>query len=523
MGNTASKVSNKNETGECQNSNIENNTQDGGKFLGKGAYGCVYNPPIPCKGSTERRSDEYISKVMVRREASKEMRESEVIREIDPDSEFALFGLDICPLDTVTVSEEGCLEDCDHLVDFVSKPDKEGNCKVSRLSQLIMKNGGYSLDYKSSKNLFKIDPVNLLKPMYDIFVGIDKIKKAGYLHRDIKNPNLVYNEKLNKIYLIDFGLMEKIDETFATDLDWNHEHDYPWYPPDWNYIFNMNQLITSFTKNRWRNKKIPGKLSEFIFYLGENWNKPQNNFDDDIGPIVKYYDEEIATYQENILKTLKKYFGEDFHNLFIEYLSWEDKKDLKEITEDEYFNYLEDDFIKNLNKCIQQIAKHIKANKTEIKESIDYEKTLSASTLDTWATAKIMLHILDCNENMPENDVFKSENRKVLDFANLLVKLSPLSLIERQDSDLNDVLMEMKTIINKVDVEEPIRVDTEEDVTDEPLDDEDLDFETAKYFDTEDDEIIEDNPLETKSSELNYFSTKGGSLSEQSLGMVGRA
>ena len=109
MGNTASKVSNKNETGKYQNSNIENNTQDGGKFLGKGAYGCVYNPPIPCKGSTERRSDEYISKVMVRREASKEMRESEFIREIDPDSEFALFGLDICPLDTVTVSEEGCL------------------------------------------------------------------------------------------------------------------------------------------------------------------------------------------------------------------------------------------------------------------------------------------------------------------------------------------------------------------------------------------------------------------------------
>ena len=58
------------------------------------------------------------------------------------------------------------------------------------------------------------------------------------------------------------------------------------------------------------------------------------------------------------------------------------------------------------------IAKHIKANKTEIKESIDSEKTLSASTLDTWATAKIMLHILDCNENMPENDVFKSENAK---------------------------------------------------------------------------------------------------------------
>ena len=47
------------------------------------------------------------------------MRESEVIREIDPDSEFALFGLDICPLDTVTVSQEDCLEDCDHLVDFV--------------------------------------------------------------------------------------------------------------------------------------------------------------------------------------------------------------------------------------------------------------------------------------------------------------------------------------------------------------------------------------------------------------------
>ena len=100
-----------------------NNIQKGGKFLGKGAYGCVYNPPIPCKDSAEKWSDDYISKVMVRREASKEMRESEVIREIDPDSEFALFGLKECPIEKVTDKEENCLADCNHLTEFVDKPD----------------------------------------------------------------------------------------------------------------------------------------------------------------------------------------------------------------------------------------------------------------------------------------------------------------------------------------------------------------------------------------------------------------
>ena len=306
-----------------------NNKQQGGKFLGKGTYGCVYNPPIPCKGTDDRDSSDYVSKVMSKKEASSEMKEANIIRKIDPKSNFALYGLKECDIVSVTKSDENCLKDCTHLKPYVSK-QKKGECKVKKLSQLVMKNGGYSLEYDKNKSLFKVEPQQLLRPMYDIFVGLNKIKKAGYLHRDIKNPNLVYNENLNKFYLIDFGLMESIDNTFT----WEgiHYHKYPWYPLDWNYLFTINKIITDVISNNMKQNSFVDDMHALLIHLFNNWFLPRNTFRDDVGPIVSYKTSEMYTYQENILKSLKKYFGKEIHQLYKKYIDIEEQYNLKKIT-----------------------------------------------------------------------------------------------------------------------------------------------------------------------------------------------
>ena len=46
----------------------------GGKVLGSGAYGCIFRPPLLCKGQTERQQG-YVSKLMLEIEAEKEYQE----------------------------------------------------------------------------------------------------------------------------------------------------------------------------------------------------------------------------------------------------------------------------------------------------------------------------------------------------------------------------------------------------------------------------------------------------------------
>ena len=421
-----------------------NNNQRGGKFLGKGTYGCVYNPPIPCKGTDERDSTDYVSKVMTKKEASNEMVEANIIREIDPKSNFALYGLKQCDIVSVTKSDENCLKDCTHLKKNAGK-QKKGECKVTKLAQLVMKNGGYSLEYNKNKSLFKIDPLQLLRPIYDIFVGLNKVKKAGYLHRDIKNPNLVYNEGLNKFYLIDFGLMESIDNTFA----WEgiHYHKYPWYPLDWNYLYTIDKIITDVISNNMKSNSFVDNMHALLIHLFNNWFLPRNTFRDEAGPVVSYKTSEMYTYQKNILKSLKKYFGKEIHQLFKKYIEIEEKYNLKEITKKKFTDFMLNSSRDLIKESTLVVVSHILKNKSTIVKTINNEKNLSASTLDSWATAKIMISILEKNKNIT-GSIFNNKNKKIRDFVNLLQNIGELSLKARKS--LNTVLPKMKKIVDSI-------------------------------------------------------------------------
>lgn len=46
--------------------------------------------------------------------------------------------------------------------------------------------------------------------LFDIFLGLEHLRQAGFVHGDIKPPNIVVNTRLNKTYLIDFGLADVI-------------------------------------------------------------------------------------------------------------------------------------------------------------------------------------------------------------------------------------------------------------------------------------------------------------------------
>jgi hypothetical protein len=70
-------------------------TKRGGKYVGKGAYGCTFVPPIRCRGEAERRPG-MISKLMLPDGAVDEMKVKPLLEGVDPVRQFFLWPVETC-------------------------------------------------------------------------------------------------------------------------------------------------------------------------------------------------------------------------------------------------------------------------------------------------------------------------------------------------------------------------------------------------------------------------------------------
>lgn len=87
---------------------------------------------------------------------------------------------------------------------------------------------------------------NLLDSMVDIFRGVSRINNEGYLHLDIKPPNMTFFH--NKCFLIDFGLFTKFNE-----INCMRPHIYVFHPVE-RYLIdfinagNFSELVDYYSK-----------------------------------------------------------------------------------------------------------------------------------------------------------------------------------------------------------------------------------------------------------------------------------
>jgi serine/threonine protein kinase len=195
---------------------VKSNVADGGEFIGEGTYGCTFYPHLPCTDKSTY--PDSIGKIFSRKSSLQdEQRLNDKILKIDPEGRFTLPFNGVCTVDAKRISVQDKMSPCEKF--------------TPRQKQLIYKYGGIDLKkfYKTyaiaHPDVFIDDIIPLLLPLLD---GITTLVQSGLVHTDIKPDNMVYDPKKKQLFLIDFGLLTKMqDIQYHSNL---LTHPYLYYP-----------------------------------------------------------------------------------------------------------------------------------------------------------------------------------------------------------------------------------------------------------------------------------------------------
>jgi len=213
--------------GKNKNKNKEK-TKNKSQFIGKGSYGCVFKPSIPCKNDLHKKTKKTktkktkVSKVLISGDEKgntlKEFKMNRIVRSIPNYKEWSYTWKEMCdPPPYKTIKQFAEIDVC------LKKIDKDKDDYKSGAHMLIGEYGGITLtkytmkifkksSFKSKKSFIKSfkDLFKLIEPL---FKGINELNKRKISHMDLSRGNIMVKD--NTCYMIDFGLSCKYNNKKA--------------------------------------------------------------------------------------------------------------------------------------------------------------------------------------------------------------------------------------------------------------------------------------------------------------------
>lgn len=179
----------------------------GGNIIGSGGYGCVFRPSLKCRGQS-RTKKKMVSKLMETKYAQQEYNEIVQYKNIlntipNYQDYFLLENITICDPDKIDKSDlTNYIDKCHALNQDYG--ESYINAHLDEFKILTIPDGGIDLE-KYMKNIEYATLPSVNNRLIDLLVhGIIPMNKLGILHADIKQSNILINNKHAK--LIDWGL-----------------------------------------------------------------------------------------------------------------------------------------------------------------------------------------------------------------------------------------------------------------------------------------------------------------------------
>jgi serine/threonine protein kinase len=181
------------------------------QFLAEGAYGCVHRPSLKCDKTKKIDYKNKLSKVMSSKNAEQELKEYVLIDKIDPRAEYYSGKPETCKFEKSSINIEP-VEKC-----AIGKKILESK---NDYKLIIMQDGGDNLveftekmkiaaNNESNKQIMEHFWMESKRLLY----GVKAFLRHGKIHHDLKPQNIVYNSVTNRCNIIDFGMMEDINES----------------------------------------------------------------------------------------------------------------------------------------------------------------------------------------------------------------------------------------------------------------------------------------------------------------------
>lgn len=282
----------------------------GGKFLGKGSYGCTFaKPPLKCKQETTRKNNSFLSKVFVDTNAALFEEEiSSYWKEIDPSQEFTVYTESSCNLDTENIRETNEFTKC--TFDFPKD-------KIKPL--LFSKYAG--------TDLHKLKPIsnnylNIFKSFIPLLEGLQKAHDADLVHCDIKEENIVaeVNDDNIKLRFIDLGLSMKVKDMVKIPEVYLNKISYYYWPFEFCCINMFGKLEPydiieenyNYLQNVEKKRRLPIQyISAYPVDINELYDVYRSYNFKDFSQLFKKLD--VYSFGIMLSKLIFKYFRIFFH------------------------------------------------------------------------------------------------------------------------------------------------------------------------------------------------------------------
>jgi len=178
--------------------------------IGEGGYGCVHSPSLKCNTKKNMNYDNKVSKLLTDKNATDELKELSIFKELDKLEEHYLGYPTKCkPVDDEETRREimKCTDGRKFMRDY------------KKLRLLVMKNGGVSLDSYVSKLYSKRYNIGTTKHteimflnMLNVLRGVKFLIDNKLCHKDLKPQNIVFNEGTRTMKMIDFGMLQRVED-----------------------------------------------------------------------------------------------------------------------------------------------------------------------------------------------------------------------------------------------------------------------------------------------------------------------
>jgi len=238
------------------------------KKVGEGSYGCVHNPPLKCKDKPYNPDPNKVSKILTKKHANSELKEFKLIHKADKKENFHLGIPASCFPDNNEENKSA-----------INKCREFSSVDIDNYKLLLLKNGGK--DLSAIEKQFRLLTINnknrrqlehFWLDMSRIIYGSKVLMDNGIVHHDLKQQNIVYNEKTGRVNFIDFGLMTTTKQMIKNAV----RSDYP-YPVHWSfppeilyYNYNNYKRLTSQNNRDLKTNFIELQYENYVDYGGKN-------------------------------------------------------------------------------------------------------------------------------------------------------------------------------------------------------------------------------------------------------------